>query len=55
MNEMIAMDGYGSYVWGAFGISVVALTLTVALYRRQLTRIRQQLRRYLGNRSEEQS
>ncbi len=33
--DFIAMGGYGAYVWGAYGLSAVALLLTWWLSRRR--------------------
>ena len=35
VSEFLAMDGYGAYVWPAYGVSALALlTLSVLIYRR---------------------
>ena len=35
MSEFLAMGGYGWYVWGSYGVAVVALALEIwALARR---------------------
>ncbi len=36
MNEFFAMGGYAKYVWSAWGISLIVLSLTVVITRRAL-------------------
>ena len=45
MHEFLAMGGYGPYVWGAFGVVVVALAAEVALLGQRWRAVRGQLRR----------
>jgi heme exporter protein D len=35
MNEFWAMGGYGLYVWGSYGVTVLAMAAEVVLLRRR--------------------
>ena len=43
MSEFLAMGGYAKYVWSAWSISLVVLTLTVILTRRTLNSTRRRI------------
>ena len=43
MSEFLAMGGYAKYVWSAWSISLVVLTLTVIFTRRALNSTRQRV------------
>jgi len=45
MNEFLEMGGYARYVWGAFGLSLVVLTLMVAWTKRGLRTTQRRLAR----------
>ena len=45
MSEFLAMNGYGAYVWSAYGITLVVLVLNVWAGKRAL---RQNLSRARG-------
>ena len=45
MHEFVAMGGYGAYVWGAFGVVLVALAAEVVLLGQRWRAVREQLRR----------
>ena len=45
MMEFFAMDGYGKYVWSAFGISLIVLVATVYLNKRYLETTRERVLR----------
>ena len=38
MSEFLAMDGYGAYVWSAYGITLVVLVWNVWAARAKLKR-----------------
>ena len=40
-----AMGGYGLYVWGSFGMTLLCIVAEIALLRRHRTQILQRLRR----------
>ena len=52
MSEFFAMGGYAKYVWPAYSISLVALTLAVVLSRKALTATRRKVARYQQSMSE---
>ena len=39
MNEVLAMGGYGAYVWTSFGLTLVVLIVCVLQGRRRHTHI----------------
>ncbi len=43
-SEFWSMGGYGLYVWGAYGVTVVFLTCEVALLRRRRRALHERLR-----------
>lgn len=43
-SEFFAMKGYGFYVWGSYGVALLALLLEIALVRHRRTITLQQLR-----------
>ena len=45
MSDFLAMGGYAKYVWSAYSISLVVLTLTVFLTKRTLANTRQRILR----------
>ena len=40
-----AMGGYGLYVWGSFGMTLLCIVAEIALLRRHRTQVLQRLRR----------
>ncbi|HXC59654.1 MAG TPA: heme exporter protein CcmD [Steroidobacteraceae bacterium] len=48
MREFLDMNGYGTYVWSAYGIAIGGLVLSVYLARRQLRLARDEARRRLA-------
>ena len=52
MAEFFAMNGYGSYVWSAFGLSFTVLIATVWLTKRSLQQTSQRLARRLRSSNE---
>ena len=47
LNEFLHMGGYGAYVWSAYGITFVAMVLSIVIPLRQHSSIRQRLTRQL--------
>lgn len=51
LSTFLNQGGYAFYVWGAYGMAVLAISLEIILLRHQrksiLARIRRLLRRYL--------
>lgn len=45
MMHFLAMGGYGRFVWSAYGVTAIALTITVVLTLRAYFRAVGQLRR----------
>ncbi|HMM46513.1 MAG TPA: heme exporter protein CcmD [Thiobacillaceae bacterium] len=43
-----AMGGYGLYVWGSFGVTVLCIVGEIWLLGRQRRQVRQRLRRLLA-------
>ena len=39
MNDMLAMGGYGAYVWSSFGLTLIVLVVCVIQGRRRHARI----------------
>ena len=50
-DQFIHMGGYGAYVWSAYGITAVAMLLSVLLPLRQHKKMRRQLKRQLTRQS----
>jgi heme exporter protein CcmD len=48
MSEFLDMNGYGAYVWSAYGIAVGGLILNIWLARRQMREAHEQVRRRLA-------
>ena len=48
MKEILEMNGYGAFVWSAYGIAIGGLLLNIWLARRQLHQARDQARRRLA-------
>jgi heme exporter protein CcmD len=48
MSGLFDMNGYGGYVWPAYGIAMAGLALNIWLARRQLRQARDQVRRRLA-------
>ena len=55
-SDFIAMGGYGFYVWGSFGMTVLIMTIEPIAIRRTrnatLTRLKRQLRAETRNTAE---
>ena len=55
-SDFLAMGGYATYVWGAFGVTALLMTLEPILLARGqnqlLTRLKRQFRAELSERSE---
>ena len=47
--EFFAMGGYGLYVWGSFGVTVLALVIEVWLIRRRRAAALQAIRDEYGD------
>jgi heme exporter protein CcmD len=47
MIEFLQMDGYASYVWPSYAITLLVLILNIVWARRSLTRAREDARRRL--------
>ena len=47
MTEFLDMGGYARFVWSAYGISLVVLSITVWLTKRSLAATRKSLRQRL--------
>jgi len=52
LAEFLHMGGYGSYVWSAYGIALVAMVLAIIVPLRQHTSLRQRLTRQLKRKKE---
>jgi len=39
MTEMLAMGGYGAYVWSSFGLTLIVLIICVVQGRRRHARV----------------
>lgn len=48
MIEFFYMGGYGSYVWGAYGLSLVVLAVNVIVAHRRNRSARREVRKYAG-------
>tara|TARA_B100001778_G_scaffold316687_1_gene303787 strand:+ start:391 stop:612 length:222 start_codon:yes stop_codon:yes gene_type:complete len=49
INEFISMNGYGSYVWGAFAFTLINFTVLYLLIKVQLIRERKKFeKKYLS-------
>jgi heme exporter protein CcmD len=48
MKEFLDMNGYGAYVWSAYGIAIAGLVLNVWLARRQMRAARIHAKRRLA-------
>ena len=50
LNTFLYQNGYGFYVWGAYGMAILAISLEIISLHRQrlatLTRIRRLMRRH---------
>jgi heme exporter protein D len=55
MSEFLAMGGYAKYVWSAYGISLVVLTLTVILTLRSFKATRSRVLKRQQSQKELQS
>jgi heme exporter protein CcmD len=49
MNDFLAMNGYGAYVWSAYAIAMGGLVLNIWLAQRQMRQAREQARRRLAS------
>jgi heme exporter protein D len=45
IGEFLAMGGYGTYVWGSFGVTVAVFVIEVALVRHRFSAARDAARR----------
>ena len=52
MAEFFHMDGYGAYVWSAFGISAVVLILSFVLPLLEKNKIQNRIKRMLHEEQE---
>ena len=46
MTEFFYMGGYGSYVWSAYGLSLVVLAVNVIVAHRRNRIVRREVREY---------
>lgn len=44
MSEFFAMNGYGFYVWGSYGVTLLVWIVEIALVRRKRQLVLKQLR-----------
>ena len=49
LDDFLAMGGYGLYVWGSFGVTVLALVIEVWLIRRRRAAALQAIRDEYGD------
>lgn len=47
LNDFLHMGGYGQYVWSAYGITAIAMLISVVVPLRQHKILRRQLKRQL--------
>ncbi|MES2219149.1 MAG: heme exporter protein CcmD [Pseudomonadota bacterium] len=40
MNDLLAMGGYGVYVWSAYGITLAVFGLNIVMSYREMKRVR---------------
>lgn len=48
LSEILAMSGYGGYVWTAFGVSLLALLVLYMMSRKRLKKALQTQQRLLA-------
>ena len=48
VTDFLYMGGYGSYVWSAYGLSLLVLVLNVIAARVRSQNVRREARKYAG-------
>jgi heme exporter protein CcmD len=46
-SDSLAMGGYGAYVWTAYGITLLAFGISIALSLHERNKVRKIIRQYL--------
>jgi heme exporter protein CcmD len=49
MNEFLAMNGYGTYIWSAYGVSLVSILYFFIESQRKLKKVKKQTRQGFHN------
>ena len=49
MMEWLAMDGYGGYVWGSYGVAALGIVVELAMLRARQRRALMQVRIEAGD------
>lgn len=54
MSEFLNMGGYAAYVWPSYGLTLAVIVLNIVWARRLLAKSREEARRRLAMRGEQQ-